>query len=64
MRNQERLGFHVAFGLNINLLQWVMRINIVINHVCAHYSGENRLFKLHLQERFDSNLLFSARSFL
>lgn len=54
MRKQEMLGFHVDFGLNINLLQRVMRINIFINHVCAHYHGENRLFELWLPEHFDA----------
>lgn len=63
MRNQERLGFHVDFGLNINSLQWVMRINIFINHVCAHYDGENRLFKIHLHGIFNSGLPFSAVAF-
>lgn len=53
-------AFHVDFGLNINRLQWVMRINIFINHVCAHYDGENRPFKVHLHELFNSNLPFSA----
>lgn len=43
MRNQEMLGFCVDFGLNINWLPWVTRINIFINHVCAHYRDENRL---------------------
>lgn len=64
MRNQERLGLHIDFGLNINLLQWVASINIFINHVCAHYYGENRLLELRLHEHFNTNLPFSARSFL
>lgn len=64
MRNPESLRFHVDFGLNINSLQWVMRINIFINHVCAHYYGENRPFKLHLYEHFDSSLPFPAHGFL
>lgn len=63
MRHQERLGFHVDFGLNINSLQWVMRINIFINHVCAHYDGENRQCKIHLQGLFNSSLPFSACNF-
>lgn len=44
MGEEPRRGWalHVDFGLNINSLQWVMRINIFINHVCAHYGGENR----------------------
>lgn len=63
MRNQETLGFHGAFGLNINLLQWVTRINIVINHVWAHYYSENRPFKLHLHQHFDSNPPSSAHRF-
>lgn len=63
VRNQESLGLHVDFGLNINSLQRVMRINIFINHVCAHYEGENRPFKIHLHELFNSSLPFSARGF-
>ena len=50
-------------GLNINLLQRATRINIFINHVCAHYYGENGVLELRLQEHFNASLPFSARSF-